>query len=160
MSPLRRIVHSASIGQSAPPGPPSPIRLGRHLPTTTCARGAACGRTVTVADTELERDRQPLPWQSTRWALSFNRRSLVEGLNAQIRYNTRNVNRGFIRMPGLVAHTVLLAITLAAYNIQHLHDWHTSKHLPDPWQLELDEDPPTEALDRHSRTRGRDPIRQ
>lgn len=157
----QRFKGPALAGHLRCPNTPGSIRLGRHLPTATCTRGAACacGRTVTVADTELERDRQPLPWQSNRWALSFNRRSLIEGLNASIRCNTGNVNRGFIRIAGLVSHTILLAITLAAHNIQRLHDWHESRHLPDPWQIELGEEPSTEPLDRHTRTRGRSPSR-
>lgn len=101
------------------------------------------------------RDRQPLAWQSTRWALSFNRRSLIEGLDAQLRYQVRNVNRGYFRVPGLIATTLLLAITLAAHNVERLHGWHLAQHLPDPWQIELGEEPSTEPLDRHTWTRGR-----
>ncbi|MCC2321347.1 transposase [Cellulomonas xiejunii] len=136
---------------------PASMRLGRHLPTARCVRGGtcACGKTVTVRDTDLERDRQPLPWQSTRWALSFNRRSLIEGLNAQLRYQVRNVNRGYFRVPGLVATTLLMAVTLAAHNIERLRGWHLARHQPDPWQVELDEEPSTEPMDRHTWTKGR-----
>ncbi|HNV10733.1 MAG TPA: hypothetical protein PKN27_05320, partial [Propionibacteriaceae bacterium] len=64
------------------PNTPASMRMPHTLPTTTCVPGnpCGCGRTVTVHDSELERDRQHHPWQSTRWALSFNRRTLVEGL--------------------------------------------------------------------------------
>lgn len=106
-------------------------------------------------DTDLERDRQPLPWQSTRLALSFNRRSLIEGLNAQLRYQVRNVNRGYFRVPGLVATTLLMAVTLAAHNIERLRGWHLARHEPDPWQVELGEEPSTEPMDRHTWTKGR-----
>ena len=110
---------------------------------------------LTVRDTDLERDRQPLPWQSTRWALSFNRRSLIEGLNAQLRYQVRNVNRGYFRVPGLVATTLLMAVTLAAHNIERLRGWHLARHRPDPWQVELGEEPSDEPMDRHTWTKGR-----
>lgn len=147
----------ALAGHLRCPNTPASMRLGRHLPTARCVRGrtCACGRTVTVPDTELERDRQPLAWQSTRWALSFNRRSLIEGLNAQLRYQVRNVNRGYFRVPGLIATTLLLAITLAAHNVDRLHGWHLARHRPDPWQIELGEEPSIEPLDRHTWTRGR-----
>lgn len=147
----------ARAGRLRCPNSPASMRLGRHLPTTRCTRGepCACGKTVTISDTALERDRQPLPWQSTQWALSFNRRSLIEGLNAQLRYLVRNVNRGYFRLPGLTATTMLLAFTLAAHNIDRLHSWHLTHHLPDPWQVELGEAPSDELLDRHTWTRGR-----
>ncbi|AEE44188.1 hypothetical protein [Cellulomonas fimi] len=147
----------ALAGHLRCPNTPASMRLGRHLPTAGCARGGACacGKTVTVRDTDLERDRQPFAWQSTRWALSFNRRSLIEGLNAQLRYQVRNVNRGYFRIPGLLATTLLMAVTLAAHNIERLRDWHLGRHQPDPWQVELGEEPSTEPMDRHTWTRGR-----
>ncbi|MGY4644452.1 hypothetical protein [Cellulomonas sp. URHB0016] len=147
----------ALAGRLRCPNTPASMRRGRHLPTARCVRGGtcACGKTVTVRDTDLERDRQPLAWQSTRWALSFNRRSLIEGLNAQLRYQVRNVNRGYFRVPGLVATTLLMAVTLAAHNIERLRGWHLARHRPDPWQVELGEEPSTEPLDRHTWTRGR-----
>lgn len=147
----------ALAGHLRCPSTPASMRLGHHLPTARCVRGGtcACGKTVTVRDTDLERDRQPLPWQSTRWALSFNRRSLIEGLNAQLRYQVRNVNRGYFRVPGLVATTLLMAVTLAAHNIERLRSWHLARHLPDPWQVALGEEPSTEPMDRHTWTKGR-----
>ena len=42
-----------------------------------------------------ERDRQRLPWQSTRWAKFYNQRGLVEGFFGAIRYQSLNLNRGF-----------------------------------------------------------------
>ena len=65
-----------------------------------------CGKTITIHDSLLERDRQHHPWQSTRWALSFNRRTLVEGLIGANRYQRLSVNRGFFRQTGLVATAI------------------------------------------------------
>ncbi len=136
---------------------PASIRLGHHLPTTSCAKGApcGCGKTVTVPDTDVERDRQPHPWQSTAWVRSYNRRSLIEGLNAQIRFQSLNINRGFIRLNGLASTTLLLAVTLAGRNFDRLHDWHTARGLNDPWQDHLGEPPDDRPLDRYTRTRGK-----
>jgi len=53
------------------PNTPASMRMPHTIPTTTCAPGepCGCGKTITIHDSELERDRQHHPWQSTRWAL-------------------------------------------------------------------------------------------
>jgi hypothetical protein len=132
------------------------MRLSYKFPTTTCVQGMPCGcsKVVTIRDTDRERDRQPLPWQSTPWTLSYNRRSLVEGLNAQVKNNNLTINRGFFHMAGLGATTLLLAFTLAGRNTERLHDWYTSRGLPDPWQVQLGEPDDDRWMDRQTRTRG------
>lgn len=84
-------------------------------------RACGCGRTVTVKNTDHERDRQPLPWQGNTWAKSFNRRTLIEGLFSSTRYQSLSINRGFIRMTGLTATTALLAFALVGHNLVRLH---------------------------------------
>ena len=49
------------------------------------------------------------------------------------------VNRGFIRMFGLGVTALLLAITLAGRNAEHLHNWYTTRNLPEPWRVHLGE---------------------
>lgn len=95
------------------------MRAPHTIPTTTCVKGqpCGCGRTITLADTDNERDRQRWPWQSTTWALSFNRRTLIEGLFGATRYQNLNLNRGFFRTTGLAATGFLLAITLIGHNL-------------------------------------------
>ncbi|WP_402374847.1 hypothetical protein [Isoptericola rhizosphaerae] len=136
---------------------PASMRLDAALPTTTCTPGSTCGCgiTVTVDDSACENIRQPHPWQSNAWALDYNRRTLIEGLNGQIRYQKLKIDRGFIRMRGLAATAWLLATQLAGYNAVHLHAWHTSRHRPDPWQQHLREVADNRPLDRYTRTRGR-----
>ncbi|MCK0113430.1 hypothetical protein MWU75_14870 [Ornithinimicrobium sp. F0845] len=82
--------------------------------------------------TTLERDRQPLPWQSTAWAKSWNRRSRIEGLNGLTRYLDVNLNRGFIRCRGRAATGLLTAFALLGMNVRRLHKWHTTHELDDP----------------------------
>jgi len=41
----------------------------------------------------FETNRQQRPWRSTRWALSFDRRALVEGLIGANRHQRLSVNR-------------------------------------------------------------------
>ncbi len=121
------------------PNTPASMRMPHTIPTTTCIQDepCGCGKTVTVHDSEHERDRQHHPWQSTRWALSFNRRSLVEGIIGANRFQNLNVNRGFFRMTGLIATGMLLAITLIGHNLVRLHAWHTVRGRPEPWQVHL-----------------------
>jgi hypothetical protein len=139
------------------PNTPASMRMPHTIPTTTCVAGEACGcgKTITFADSDLERDRQHHPWQSTRWALSFNRRSLIEGLFGANRFQRLSVNRGFFRQTGLVATGMLLAITLIGHNLVRLHAWHTVRGRPEPWQVHLGEPVDDRPLDKATRTRGR-----
>lgn len=139
------------------PNTPASMRMPHTIPTTTCTthEPCGCGKTITVHDSELERDRQHHPWQSTRWALSFNRRSLVEGIIGANRFQNLNVNRGFFRMTGLVATGMLLAVTLIGHNLVRLHAWHTVRGRAEPWQVHLGEPVDHRPLDKATRTRGR-----
>jgi hypothetical protein len=136
------------------PNTPASMRMPHTIPTTTCVRAkpADAARPSPVADSELERDRQHHPWQSTRWALSFNRRTLVEGLIGANRYQRLSVNRGFFRQTGLVATGMLLAITLIGHNLVRLHAWHTVRGRPEPWQVHLGEPVDDRPLDKATRT--------
>ena len=139
------------------PSTPASMRMPHTIPTTTCAAGepCGCGKTITIHVSELERDRQHHPWQPTRWALSFNRRTLVEGLIGANRYQRLSVNRGFFRQTGLVATALLLAVTLIGHNLVSLHAWHTRRGRPEPWQVHLGEPLDDRPLDNATRTRGR-----
>jgi len=139
------------------PNTPASMRMPHTIPTTTCAPGepCGCGKTLTIPDSLLERDRQHHPWQSTRWALSFNRRTLVEGLIGVNRYQRLSVNRGFFRQTRLVATALLLAVTLIGHNLVSLHAWHTARGRPEPWQVHLGEPVDDRPLDKATRTRGR-----
>ncbi|MCG7321343.1 hypothetical protein [Arsenicicoccus bolidensis] len=129
---------------------------------TACQKGTpcGCGATVTVPVTTHERDRQPLPWQSTAWAKVWNRRSRIEGLNGLARYQDVNLNRGYIRCRGRAATGVLTAFALLGMNIRRLYRWHTTRGLDDPWRLALNEEPDTRPLDHYYRTdrRSRSPV--
>ncbi len=152
----QRFKGPALAGHLRCPNIPGSMRLSTRVPTAACTPGedCGCGKTVTVPDTDHERDRQRLPWQSTAWARSYARRSLAEGLNAQIRYQNLNVNRGFIRMLGYRVTNLLLAITLAGRNVCRLYAWYITRGLPEPWQEELGEPVDDRPLDRYTRTRG------
>ena len=139
------------------PNTPASMREPHAIPTTTCIKGqpCGCGNTLTVKGTDHERDRQPLPWQSTRWAKSYNRRSRIEGLFGAVRYQSLNLNRGFFRMTGLAATGLLMAVTLIGHNLVSLHAWHTKRGLPEPWQAHLGEPVDDRPLEKATRSRGR-----
>lgn len=132
------------------------MRLGPQVPTTSCIRGEVCGCGITVAvpDTLFERDRQSLPWQTNAWAQSYDRRTLVEGLNAQARFQAMGINRGYIRTRGRTMTMLLVAVALAGYNATHLHDWYVGRGLPEPWQEHLGEPVDERPMRRYTRTRG------
>ena len=104
----------------------------------------------------LEREHQPLPWPSTTWALSYNRRTLIEALNAQTRFSTANANRAFIQVLSPHGTNLLLACFIAPHSAIQLHKWHTKKGLPEPWAVLTGEAPDDRPLGRTTRSvRGR-----
>ena len=114
--------------------------------------GYIAGGCPHLAVTTLERDRQPLPWQSTAWAKSWNRRSRIEGLNGLARYLDVNLNRGFIRCRGRAATGLLTAFALLGMNVRRLRKWPTTREFDDPWRLVLDEQPDDRPHDHYYRT--------
>ncbi|MFJ4233769.1 hypothetical protein [Cellulosimicrobium cellulans] len=150
----QRFKGPALAGHLRCPNIPASMRLGAHLPTTTCTPGepCACGITIMISDTEHERDRQHLPWQSSTWQESYNRRTYIETLNSNIRFNDANVNRGFIQVFNRHATALLLAIYLAAFNTLELHRWHTRRGERDPWASELNEPTDKRPLGRFTRS--------
>jgi hypothetical protein len=150
----QRFKGPALSGRLRCPNTPASMRLGTHLPTTTCRpdTDCGCGATVTVLDTEHERDRQQLRWQSNAWALSYNRRTYAETLNARVRFTDANLNRGFTQVLNQHSTAVLLAFYLASYNTVELFKWATSHHEPEPWAQQLGEPPDTRPLGRTTRS--------
>jgi hypothetical protein len=127
-----------------------------HIPLTGCIKDepCGCGITVTVARHTYQRDRQPLPWQSSRWFDSYGRRVGIESLNASIRRHHADINRGYIRVVGLAAVTTLLAFGLAGMNTRILNAWYTSRGVPEPWATVLAE-PPDERVPQRQHRRYR-----
>ncbi|GAB2464691.1 hypothetical protein [Xylanimonas ulmi] len=87
------------------------------------------------------------------WAASYNRRTRIEGLDTQIRFQDLNVNRGFFRMLGRTATMLLLAVTLAGQRHPPARPVRRTRP-PQPWAVDLGEPAYTGALRRYTRTRG------
>ncbi|HRC13159.1 MAG TPA: hypothetical protein PLX68_09820 [Dermatophilaceae bacterium] len=58
-------------------------------------------------------------------------------------------------MTGLTATAALLAFAFVGHNLVRLHAWHTTRGLPEPWQVHLGEPVDDRPLDKATRTRGR-----
>lgn len=87
-------------------------------------------------------------------ARSYDRRALVEGLFGNVRYNASNINRGYLRVRGFFGTAFLLALAMPGCDAKRLHQLYFERDRPDPWQIELDEEPEAITLDPIYRTRG------
>jgi hypothetical protein len=63
---------------------------------------------------------QRIPFGTTAWRISMNRRMSVESVNASLKGGFANIGRGFVRVFGLVKITALLAFTLAGVNVDRI----------------------------------------
>jgi hypothetical protein len=63
---------------------------------------------------------QKIPFGTTAWRISMNRRMAVESVNAALKGGYVNVIRGFFRVFGLVKITALLGFTIAAVNLDRI----------------------------------------
>ena len=63
---------------------------------------------------------QKIPFGTTAWRISMNRRMAVESVNASLKGGYVNVIRGFVRVFGLAKITTLLGFTVAAVNLDRI----------------------------------------
>jgi hypothetical protein len=102
-------------------------------PDRATAPACCTQRTVsTGADAQLKLS-QPHYWGSEKWERSYALRTYVEGWYGSLKDpSTENVRRGFFRVTGLGAVTVLIALGIAACNVRQLRRWHERTGLGDP----------------------------
>lgn len=108
--------------------PLKPASLTRPAATTTtvmtppAAPGACCTqRSVKVPPTVNDGIRQKHPWGSAAWRASYARRNVVEGAAGFLKTaGGGDVKRDHIRVMGLVAHTLLMGLAVAAMNLRLL----------------------------------------
>jgi hypothetical protein len=60
---------------------------------------------------------QGIPFGTTAWRISMNRRQIVESVNAALKGSFADLSRGFFRVFGRTKISVLLGFTIAAYNL-------------------------------------------
>lgn len=119
-------------------------------PTTACQRGVACGcgKTVTLPLEVWSRGFQSPIYGTTKWLLSYDRRTAVEAGNAELKANRFKFVRGSIRVKGITKFSILMAFIVAALNMQMLRDWFGAD-----WSSLLDLDEPPERLVRRGTTK-------
>lgn len=81
-----------------------------------------CSGTVSAMPVDLPLA-QRIPFGTTAWRISMNRRMVVESMNAALKGGFVNVARGFVRVFGLAKITTLLGFTLAAVNVDRIRSF-------------------------------------
>ena len=92
-----------------------------------------CKGTLSAPAAELPLT-QRIPFGSTAWRISMNRRQVVESTNAALKGSFVDCARGFFRVFGRVKISVLLGFTVAAYNLDRIRRFRANQartsHLP------------------------------
>ena len=105
---------------------PSTMRGSRSAPLVKLPDGVKCSSgTMSVTAGELPFS-QRLPAGTTAWRKSYRRRNVVEGTNAALKGGFVNVQHKFFRVFGLTKLTVLLAFTVAGYNVERIRSFKAS----------------------------------
>lgn len=83
---------------------------------------ACCSGTLSAPPVELPLA-QRIPFGTTAWRRSMYRRQVVESTNAALKGSFADMSRGFFRVFGLVKISVILGVTLAAYNLERVRSF-------------------------------------
>jgi len=66
---------------------------------------------------------QRIPFGTTAWQISMNRRMVVESANSALKGAFADLSRGFFRVFGRTKISVLLGFTVAAYNLDRIRSF-------------------------------------
>ena len=83
------------------------------------ARTTCCHGTLSAPAAELPIT-QRIPFGTTAWRISMNRRMVVESANAALKGGFVDLSRGFVRVFGVTKINLLLGFTIAAYNLDRV----------------------------------------
>jgi len=106
---------------------PKTMRRSRQKPMVTlpedtrCCRGSLSAPAVELPLTQV------IPFGSTAWRISMNRRQVVESANAALKGSFVDCARGFFRVFGRVKISVLLGFTVAAYNLDRIRSFRANQ---------------------------------
>ncbi len=100
------------------------MRGSRSAPLVSVPDGvtSCCSGTLSAPPAELALA-QRIPFGTTAWRLSYQRRMVVESANAALKGAYAGLSRGFFRVFGLVKTSVLLAFTIAGYNVDRVRSF-------------------------------------
>jgi hypothetical protein len=102
---------------------PRSMRGSRNRPLVALPEGATCcSGTVTASAAELPHWQRFVPG-TTAWRISYGRRQVVEGVNAMLKGGFVNIQHKFLRVFGLSKMTLLLAFTLAGFNLEAIRSF-------------------------------------
>lgn len=107
---------------------PSTMRRARTAPLVFLPEGRekCCSGTVSAPPADLPLA-QHIPFGTTAWRISMNRRMAVESVNAALKGGFVNMKRGFFRVFGLTKLTVLLGFTVAAVNLDRIRSYEAKR---------------------------------
>jgi hypothetical protein len=103
---------------------PVTMRLSRSKPFVVIplAPESCCCGTLSAPPAELPIT-QKIPFGTTAWRTSMNRRYAVESANSQLKGGYVDLGRGFFRVFGLVKISFLLGFSLASYNLDRVRSF-------------------------------------
>jgi hypothetical protein len=103
---------------------PKTMRGSRRAPLVDVGAGVTkcCPGTISVAPIELALS-QRIPFGTTAWRISMGRRQIVESVNSALKGAFVDLSRGFFRVFGRTKMTVLLAFTVAAFNLDRIRSF-------------------------------------
>ena len=108
---------------------PKSMRGTRNRPLVVLPDGApCCNGTVTASAAELPHWQKFLPG-TTAWRISYGRRQVVEGVNAMLKGGFVNIQHKFFPVFGLAKMTLLIAFTLAGYNLGAIRSFLAKKEV-------------------------------
>jgi hypothetical protein len=110
------------------------MRRSRTTPLVETEAKCCCSGILTAMPVELPWW-QSITFGTTAWRISMARRQVVESANSALKGAFADLSRGFFRVMGLVKTTVLLAFTLAAYNLDRIRSFRAKHRLDDDGQV-------------------------
>ena len=128
---------------------PKTMRRSRTAPLEYLDTDRCCDGVLTVQPAQLPLWQRLLPG-TTAWRISMGRRQVVESVNAAIKGAFVDLGRGFLRVMGRTKATVLLAFTVAGYNLDRVRAFRAKHRRP---ASEVDDVP--ETADTPPATRGK-----
>jgi len=110
---------------------PRTMRRPRQIPLVSVPEGRTncCSGILSVTAAQLSLW-QRLPFGTTAWRVSMGRRQVAESANAALKGGFVDIGRKFFRVFGLAKLTVLLAFTVASFNLDRVRSF-IAKHAED-----------------------------
>jgi hypothetical protein len=101
---------------------PKSMRRSRRSPLVSVPEGKCCEGTLSAPAAELPLT-QRIPFGTTAWRTSMDRRQVVESANAALKGGFADLSRGFFRVFGRTKMSILLGFTVAAYNLDRIRSF-------------------------------------